>query len=133
MLGAAHRHGAADGEKHPCCGGRSPLPPAAAAAPPVVLSVEHRINSSSGKLVQLSRQDSQLTDKEKGWSWNPVYDSTDPTSRGTIANGEVPSVDPAVKPAAQRTQRSTPMRDRAEKDGMVVELTPDGLREAVAA
>ena len=38
----------------------------AAAAPPVVLNVEQRINSSSDKLAQLSRQDSQYTDKEKG-------------------------------------------------------------------
>ena len=56
-----------------------------------------------------------------------------PRPRGTIANGEVPSVDPAVKPAAQRTQRSTPMRDRAEKAGVVVKPTPGGLREAVAS
>ena len=56
-----------------------------------------------------------------------------PRPRGTIANGEVPSVDPAVTPAAQRTQRSTPMRDRAEKVGVVVKPTPDGLREAVAS
>ena len=54
--------------------------------------------------------------------------------RGTIENGEVPSADPAVKPAAQRTQRLTPMmRDRAEKVGVVVKPTPDGLREAVAS
>ena len=56
-----------------------------------------------------------------------------PRPRGTIENGEVPSADPAVKPAAQRTQRSTPMRDRAEKVGVVVKPTPDGLREAVAS
>ena len=59
----------------------APPPPAAAAAPPVVLSVEQRINSSPGKLVQLPRQDSQCTDKEKGWAWNPNYDSTDPNSQ----------------------------------------------------
>ena len=56
-----------------------------------------------------------------------------PRPRGTIENGEVPSVDPAAKPAAQRTQRSTPMCDRAEKVGVVVKPTPDGLREAVAS
>ena len=50
-----------------------------------------------------------------------------------IENGEVPSADPAVKLAAQRTQRSTPMRDRAEKVGLVVKPTPEGLREAVAS
>ena len=53
-----------------------PPPGAAAAAPPVVLIVDQRINSSSGKLVQLSRQDSQYTDKEKGRTSNPAYDST---------------------------------------------------------
>ena len=50
-----------------------------------------------------------------------------------IENGEVPSADPAVKPAAQRTQRPTPMRDRAEMAGVVVKPTPDDLREAVAS
>ena len=58
-----------------------PPPGAAAAAPPVVLNVEQRINSSSDKLVQLSRQDSQYTDKEKGRSWNHAYDPTNPASR----------------------------------------------------
>jgi len=57
-----------------------PPPGAAAAAPPVVLNVEQRINSSSDKLVQLSRQDSQYTDKEKGRSWNHAYDPTNPAS-----------------------------------------------------
>ena len=53
----------------------------AAAAPPVVLNVEQRINSSSDKLVQLSRQDSQYTDKEKGQRVNPAYDITVPGSQ----------------------------------------------------
>jgi len=44
-----------------------PVGPAAAGRPPsvIVLNVEQIINSPSGKLVQLSRQDSQCTDKEK--------------------------------------------------------------------
>ena len=49
----------------------TPPPPAVAAAPPVVLSVEPRINSSSGKRVQLSRQDLQHIDKEKGVANSP--------------------------------------------------------------
>ena len=44
-----------------------PVGPAAAGPPPsvIVLNVEQIINSLSGKLVQLSRQDSQCPDKEK--------------------------------------------------------------------
>ena len=40
--------------------------PAGHPQPIVVLNVAQRINQSSSKLVQLSRQDSQYTDKEKG-------------------------------------------------------------------
>jgi hypothetical protein len=44
----------------------------------------------------------------------------------------MPSTDPVVKPVAQCTQRSTPMRDRVEKVDVVVKPTPEGFREVVA-
>ena len=79
-----------------------------AAAPPLVLSVEQRINSSSGKLVQFSRQDSQYADKEKGMTANPAYDSTDLTSRQHL--------ELTPDPTSQITSNLRAVKDMPETD-----------------
>ena len=82
------------------------VPPAAAR--PVVLSVEQRINSSSAKLVQLSRQDSQCTDKEKGMTANPAYD---PTGLGSRQHLEL-----IPDPTSQITSNPRVVNDMPETD-----------------
>ena len=96
-----------------------PPPGAAAAAPPVVLIVDQRINSSSGKLVQLSRQDSQYTDKEKGRTSNPAYDSTVLGSRRHL--------DFILDPTSQITSNLRVVDDMPETDDAESQAKLDAL------
>ena len=96
-----------------------PPPGAAAAAPPVVLSVEQRINSSSDKLVQLSRQALQYTDKEKGSTANPAYDSTVLGSRRYL--------DLIPDPTSQITSNLRVVNDMPETDDAESQAKLDAL------